>query len=45
MEKREKNKYKKMRRPTGATPAANGRADKNDHFHVRGATQTDDRGQ
>jgi hypothetical protein len=44
MEKRKKNS-KKKRRPAGAKPDANGRADKNNHFSVRGVTQTDARGQ
>jgi hypothetical protein len=43
--RRGKKQVKKMRHPTGATPDANGRADKNDHFNVYGATQTDARGQ
>jgi hypothetical protein len=32
---------KLIRRPAGVDPDANGRADKNGHFSVRSATQTD----
>jgi hypothetical protein len=44
LNKKEKKLGKNMRRAAEGTLGANGRADKNDHFHVREATQMDARG-
>jgi hypothetical protein len=44
MEKRKKKQEKKCVFPLEPTPDANGHADKNSHFSVRGATQMDTRG-